>query len=143
MNRSGVWPSARRVAAWGVGVGGVAFALGFFGPMILAPDANQGPLLGILITGPLGTLLGLTIGVSREVLGYRTGPLELLARAGLPDIGRVGARPVAVVAGLALGLYGLVGLRAGEGRPAAASVVVAVVLVWYGAVGRVPDWFRR
>ena len=28
------------------------------GPMVFAPDANQGPLLGIFITGPLGTLLG-------------------------------------------------------------------------------------
>jgi hypothetical protein len=39
-------------------VGGVAFAAGFFGPMIFAPDANQGPLLGLLITGPLGFVLG-------------------------------------------------------------------------------------
>jgi hypothetical protein len=39
-------------------VGGIAFAAGFFGPMIFAPDANQGPLLGLLITGPLGFLLG-------------------------------------------------------------------------------------
>jgi hypothetical protein len=39
-------------------LGGVGFTLGFFGPMILFPDANQGPLLGIFITGPLGFLLG-------------------------------------------------------------------------------------
>jgi hypothetical protein len=26
--------------------------------MILAPQANQGPLLGIFITGPLGILVG-------------------------------------------------------------------------------------
>ncbi len=26
--------------------------------MIWAPDANQGPLLGIFITGPLGTVAG-------------------------------------------------------------------------------------
>jgi len=26
--------------------------------MVLAPDANQGPLLGIFITGPLGAVLG-------------------------------------------------------------------------------------
>ena len=40
-----------------VGLGG--FILGFFGPMIFAPEANQGPLLGIFITGPLGLLIGL------------------------------------------------------------------------------------
>jgi len=39
-------------------VGAVGFVLGFFGPMIWAPDANQGPLLGLFITGPLGFLIG-------------------------------------------------------------------------------------
>jgi len=39
-------------------VGAVGFVGGFFGPMIWAPEANQGPLLGILYTGPLGFLLG-------------------------------------------------------------------------------------
>lgn len=38
--------------------GGIGFCGGFFGPMIFAPEANQGPLLGIFITGPLGFLLG-------------------------------------------------------------------------------------
>jgi hypothetical protein len=32
--------------------------------MLLAPDANQGPLLGILITGPTGALLGSVLGVA-------------------------------------------------------------------------------
>jgi hypothetical protein len=39
-------------------VGGVGFAAGFFGPMILTPGANQGPLLGLFITGPLGAIVG-------------------------------------------------------------------------------------
>ena len=39
-------------------VGGIGFVGGFFGPMIFAPDANQGPLLGLFITGPLGFVLG-------------------------------------------------------------------------------------
>jgi hypothetical protein len=39
-------------------VGAAGFVLGFFGPMILAPGANQGPLLGLFITGPLGFVLG-------------------------------------------------------------------------------------
>ena len=39
-------------------VGTIGFLSGFFGPMIWAPDANQGPLLGIFYTGPLGFLLG-------------------------------------------------------------------------------------
>jgi hypothetical protein len=48
--------------------GAIGFALGFFGPMILDPGANQGPLLGIFITGPLGFLGGLIYGVAREWL---------------------------------------------------------------------------
>lgn len=43
----------------GVILGSIGFCAGFFGPMILRPDANQGPLLGIFFTGPLGFILGL------------------------------------------------------------------------------------
>jgi hypothetical protein len=45
-------------ATWSAIAGAVGFIGGFFGPMILAPDANQGPLLGLLITGPLGCVVG-------------------------------------------------------------------------------------
>ena len=47
-------------------VGGIGFAAGFFGPILLTPEANQGPLLGIFITGPIGFLIGLVYGVVRE-----------------------------------------------------------------------------
>jgi hypothetical protein len=43
-------------------VGAIGFILGFFGPMIFAPSVNQGPLLGLLYTGPLSFVLGLIIG---------------------------------------------------------------------------------
>lgn len=46
-------------------LGGIGFALGFFGPMIFAPGANQGPMLGIFITGPGGFVLGLIVGAFR------------------------------------------------------------------------------
>lgn len=39
-------------------VGGISFCAGFFGPMIFAPGANQGPMLGLFITGPLGFIAG-------------------------------------------------------------------------------------
>ncbi|HEU4683429.1 MAG TPA: hypothetical protein VFS39_02880 [Nitrospira sp.] len=39
-------------------VGAIGFCGGFFGPILFAPEANQGPLLGIFITGPLGFILG-------------------------------------------------------------------------------------
>jgi hypothetical protein len=44
--------------AWVLIIGGAGFATGFFGPLIFAPDANQGPLVGILISGPGGVVLG-------------------------------------------------------------------------------------
>ncbi len=39
-------------------VGGIGFLGGFLGPMILMPESNQGPMLGIFITGPLGAVVG-------------------------------------------------------------------------------------
>ncbi len=58
-------PLVDRALGTAVSVGLVGFALGFFGPMLLAPDANQGPMLGIFITGPLGFFGGLAWGVWR------------------------------------------------------------------------------
>jgi hypothetical protein len=61
-----VWRSLRAQAGgilttamiWGAVLGAIAFCGGFFGPMIFAPGANQGPLLGIFNTGPLGFAAG-------------------------------------------------------------------------------------
>ena len=49
---------ARSVLLGALVTGASAFSLGFFGPIVFTPSANQGPLLGIFITGPLGFLLG-------------------------------------------------------------------------------------
>jgi hypothetical protein len=49
-------------------VGVVGFVSGFFLPIILSPDANQGPLLGLFITGPGGGLLGLAVGLVAGLL---------------------------------------------------------------------------
>ena len=46
------------VVVGALATGGIAFSAGFFGPILFMPGANQGPLLGIFITGPLGFLLG-------------------------------------------------------------------------------------
>ena len=50
-------------------LGGVGFSIGFFGPMIFTPEANQGPMLGIFITGPIGAVLGAIAGAI--VVGLR------------------------------------------------------------------------
>lgn len=46
----------------GIIVGSIAFLIGFLGPIIFTPESNQGPLLGIFITGPLGFIVGLISG---------------------------------------------------------------------------------
>ena len=53
---------------WALALGGVGGAAGFFGPIALNPDANQGPLLGILITGPGGAIAGLVLGFLFRIL---------------------------------------------------------------------------
>ena len=48
----------------GLILGGLGFVAGFFGPIIFTPEANQGPLLGIFITGPGGAVLGFLLGIA-------------------------------------------------------------------------------
>lgn len=53
-------------------LGTIGFSAGFFGPMVFAPGANQGPMLGIFYTGPLGIALGAVAGaVHWSVRGRR------------------------------------------------------------------------
>jgi hypothetical protein len=142
-----VFRSVQRVARWTFAVGGIAFALGFFGPMILAPDANQGPLLGIFYTGPLGLLAGFAIGVAREILGYTAGPREVFGRTGLhhlrPASPAAVLRAAAGAGGVLLAVYAVVAARDGMTRGVAASLVLAVALLHHAATGRAPKWFFR
>src|SRR6185295_2347141 len=55
---------------WALALGAVGGAAGFFGPMILSPDANQGPMLGLFITAPGGALAGLVLGVIFRFLPF-------------------------------------------------------------------------
>jgi hypothetical protein len=50
-------------------LGGIGFVLGFLGPIIVTPEANQGPLLGIFITGPAGFVVGVILGALYATLG--------------------------------------------------------------------------
>ncbi len=59
------WWRGERPLGFGLFVGLVGFALGFFGPMILTPEANQGPMLGIFITGPGAFVAGIAWGAVR------------------------------------------------------------------------------
>jgi hypothetical protein len=65
--------SARLGGAAGLAAGGgcllgfTGFVIGFFGPIRFQPWANQGPMLGLFVTGPGGVLLGVILGI---VLGF-------------------------------------------------------------------------
>jgi hypothetical protein len=59
----------------GVIVGGIGFVAGFFGPIIFTPEANQGPLLGIFITGPLGFIFGALVGLAISLIPSRKPPV--------------------------------------------------------------------
>ena len=61
------------VGLWALALGAVGFACGFFGPIALNRGANQGPLLGIFITGPGGALFGLVAGVVARTLRLGAG----------------------------------------------------------------------
>ena len=51
-------PTISKILKIGLITGGIFFVLGYVGPILLFPGANQGPLLGIFITGPLGLIAG-------------------------------------------------------------------------------------
>ncbi len=68
----------RYTRRWAVVLGVVGFVCGFVGPMVFSPDANQGPMLGIFITGPGGALLGAMLGV---IVGAARPPAAVAAKA--------------------------------------------------------------
>lgn len=47
--------------SWPLILGAAGFAAGFLGPMIFIPEANQGPMVGIFVSGPGGVALGLLL----------------------------------------------------------------------------------
>jgi len=55
---------------WALTLGAVGGVAGFYGPIALNPDANQGPLLGLFITGPGGALAGAVLGYVFRVIPF-------------------------------------------------------------------------
>ena len=51
------WGILTTAAIWAVVTGALGFCVGFYGAMIAAPGANQGPLAGFVF-GPLGFIAG-------------------------------------------------------------------------------------
>ncbi len=53
---------ARTSLRWALVLGLTGFAAGFFGPMVLDPESNLGPIVGVLFTGPGGAVAGAVLG---------------------------------------------------------------------------------
>jgi hypothetical protein len=70
------WWRGETAAGFAVFVGTIAFLPGFIGPVILSPEANQGPLLGIFFTGPIGFVVGLGWGLVRSARRRRPGAMR-------------------------------------------------------------------
>jgi len=137
-----------RMLSWAFAIGFVCFMAGFVGPMIFAPGANQGPLLGILITGPLGFLLGLVVGLFREVTGVRESPGAVLARMGVlkrwpPSLKT--RRIFAGFVGVWLGTNGLFSMIAfgGVGPLSGIALILSIIALYYAATGRMPRVLDR
>jgi len=63
-------------------LGAVGLAAGFLGPLILNPESNIGPVIGILISGPLGAIAGAILGAifrATSVSGRRRGQILTVA----------------------------------------------------------------
>lgn len=70
---------SRRIIKSALLVGGLAFAAGFIGP-ILFSNSNLGPLLGIFVTGPIGTLAGALWGIVRSTKNASADDMRELLR---------------------------------------------------------------
>lgn len=68
----------RSALLWAAVLGAIGFGCGYFGPIALSPEANQGPLLGIFIAGPVGFASGFILGLAACLL-----PLSRNARNGV------------------------------------------------------------
>jgi hypothetical protein len=67
-------PTAVRLSLrWALILGAVGFAAGFFGPMVLNPESNLGPIIGILYSGPGGAIAGAVLGAIFGVLPVSEG----------------------------------------------------------------------
>ncbi len=68
MNNAPLQSGSPQLLQWVLVPGAVGFAAGFLGPVLLSPEANTGPMLGIFVTGPGGAILGAILGVAVRAL---------------------------------------------------------------------------
>jgi hypothetical protein len=121
------------ILAWVLALGGTGFVLGYFAPIVLAPEANTGPLLGLFIAGPAGAIAGLVLGVA-----FRLAPVGNRVREPAFRVA------VAIVGAATLyfslpepALHGYVLDAAIESCSRPATGLAAAVTTWEQAVARV------
>jgi hypothetical protein len=130
------------IAAYFVGT-----AIGIYFACSSPASGNLCGIYGALGVGPLLSGLGLFLyGFSWKSQTHPTASAETLKRTTArrrnwtehPVV-----RFVAGLAGVSLALYGAIALVDGEGRGAAAAVVIGIAGVYWGLMGRFPHWFRH
>jgi hypothetical protein len=73
--------SQTQTGIWAITLGSTGFICGFFGPMLLNPSANLGPLLGLFLSGPISMLLGVIFGRIFSYAGLK-GSANILSLVG-------------------------------------------------------------
>ena len=68
------WWRGERPVGFALFVGAITFVVGFVGPILVTPSANQGPLLGFFFTGPVGLVIGFVWGLIRAARRRGSGP---------------------------------------------------------------------
>jgi hypothetical protein len=126
-----------------IGIGGyiAGTAIGIYFACSSPAAANLCGVYGALGVGPL--LAGLCL--SWQLQSRASAPVDAPAPTTAGGRGWTEHPLVRVIAGLAgagLALYGAIALLDGEGRGAAAAVVIGIVGVCWGFMGRQPSWFR-
>src|SRR6185436_19173797 len=67
-------------------LGVTGFVIGFFGPIRFQPWANQGPMVGIFLTGPGGALLGAIVGAALRLTYPEWTPRRRMGILGAVDV---------------------------------------------------------
>ena len=132
----------RRAIRWALVLGAAGFAAGFFGPMVLSPESNIGPIIGILFSGPAGAIIGFVLGAVASTLPIAEARKALLLAATcvvLAGVTLYFSLPQPVVRGY------VIDARIEACAPPAKSLDAAMAL-WDDAVARVtwakpaPNW---
>lgn len=127
---------------------GPLFAIILLAAIGLWPDPNPNPigpgLLFALTSWPAIICLGIGIFQVHRGRSTRAGESMVVDYSPSRDWSEHPAvRVVAGCAGVGLIIYGTLGVLDGEGRGAAAAIVIGIAAGYFALAGRLPAWFRQ